>query len=174
MNGKATHTHYFSNTITNRAERLNKMLHWQKMWSHVKAKNVSIITFMYKIFCCVKKNAIWLFFSFIYRCLQIKFTKQIKMLSYFVCVCVCVCAHPPLWSTKNNDVHRKSKIGNSKGDGDWEQKCKERNARVHTRSSNVDNKICNENQRRATSAYVIVIVVVVLGKFKAKQNVYYL
>lgn len=73
-------------------------------------------------------------------------------------------------------MHRKSKIGApSRREKGSKSAKREMQEYTYTRSSNVDNKICNENQRRAASAYVIaifvvVVVVIVWHRENSKRN----
>lgn len=114
-----THTYDVSNTITNRAERLNKMLHWQKLWLifasySEKHQHYRIHVCRYE-FCCVKKNDTA--FLFVYLSLFAnKIDETDKNVIIFCVLCVYVCAHPLLWSYKNNDVHSKS-VSGGKGTG---------------------------------------------------------
>lgn len=83
-----------------------KWLHWRHKkkegggWcSSVRAKNVSIITFMYVqyIFCCVKENMI-AFLSLLCACVSL-FANKINETDkiFIILMCVRVCAHPTPW-----------------------------------------------------------------------------
>lgn len=132
--------------------------------SSVKAKNVSIIAHLCirTIFCCVKENMI-AFLSFIFISLFAnKIDETDKNVIILMCMCdVCVCMFARI---RLCDLMRimmcTVKVKSEEGMGGLRAKVQSEKCRnTHTRSSNVDNKICNENRRRAASAYVIAVVV---------------